>query len=720
MPINIKDITIQNFQSFGNYETKLELDKMGPVLIVGELEESTQNKVKKSNGAGKSSLIRAIIWCLKGRTTERARPGDSIINYQIGKDCLVRLTTTDGYIIERTRKYEGKDELLFYKIGDKDTTLSTNTAAQKGIDKTFKVDYEILTSSLFLEQKSKPILELPPKQRQQILEKMLQLDKINYRADVAKEKLKEVTDTQSLTNKEFEVLQEELIRLENSLKETEDFKSKFEENRVNKIIALDQRILSLKKELEGIVLPDIDSLKKKWEIIEKLENKLIELKNKVNALKVDINIGERNIENSEKRLAEYRAKLDEEFNVDFDELEKSWDSYTKSLEEIDNSKTEIKDLEFNRKNFISKIADLMATINNWNTKAGTTCPACKQGISHTHTKDLIAPYEKELDQLNIESSLLEEKILKLGKQLKKKIESLSKPEISLEYVSNILDEKKRLWELVDKISKENLEEVIKVDKWKVSIDNINEAIEKIEKSFESKPEFSLREAEAIIKNRESIGKNISLLETDKDLVKAEENPYVLQMSKINISLDNLRKKIEDTSQKIKRLDVLIKHYTYIRKAYYDKNKIKSFILNSLIPILNDRFKYYLDQFGFDNLKLEFNNLLQVESDKWDIGMCSGGERQCIDLALMFALYDLNTIQYGRQCNIMILDEVDSKLDGHYVDALASVIIDDFGKESPTKPSTILTISHKDDMFDVFPTKIRVKKKDGFSRLEIER
>jgi len=60
------------------------------------------------------------------------------------------------------------------------------------------------------------------------------------------------------------------------------------------------------------------------------------------------------------------------------------------------------------------------------------------------------------------------------------------------------------------------------------------------------------------------------------------------------------------------------------------------------------------------------------------------------------------------------------LDPHYVDALASVLIDDFGKESPTKPSTILAISHNNGMFDVFPTKIRVKKKDGFSHVEIEK
>lgn len=720
MPINIKDIVIRNFQSFGDYETKLELDSLGPVLIVGELEESSENKVKKSNGAGKSSLVKAIVWGLKGRTTEKARPGDTVINYQIGKNCLVRITTTDGYIIERSRKFDKKDELLFYKIGDKDTTLSTNTAAQKEIDKTFKIDYDILTSTVFFEQKSKPILELPPKQRSQVLEKMLQLNKINYRADVAKDKLKSVTDEQEIFNKEINLLKDEVKRLEISLKETEEFKSKFEDSRVDKLITLDKRIQSVKEEFNNIVIPDISALRQKWNIIEKLENKLLELKNKVISLTIDINTSDRNIKNYERQLEENAKKLDNEFKIDLEELTNMWDLYNKSTSDIEASKLELRDIEYNRKNIDLKISELRKTIENWNAKVGTTCPSCKQGINHSHTKNLIEPFEKDLGKLSNESSLLSEKSFKLGKELKSKIESIIKPDISLEYVINILNERERLTSYKEEVSKKLLEEELKIDQASHSLESINEYIIKVEKSLESKPEFSIREAEAAIKNKESIQKNIELLEYDKDATKKEQNPYVKQMDRVNESISKTNKSIEELDQKVKRYDILIKHYTYIRKAYYDKNKIKSFILNSMMPILNDRFKYYLDQFGFNNLKLEFNNLLQLESDKWDISMCSGGERQCMDLALMFALHDLNAIKYGRQCNIMILDEVDSRLDGYFIDAFASIVIDDFGKEGPTKPSTILTISHKNDLFDAFPTKIRVKKKDGFSHIEIEK
>ena len=720
MPINIKDITIRNFQSFGDYETKLDLESLGPVLIVGELEESTQNKVKKSNGAGKSSIARAIVWGLKGRTAERARPGDTIINHQTGKNCMVRLSTTDGYIIERARKFDGKDELLFYKIGDKDTTLSTNTAAQKAIDKTFKVDYDMLASTVFFEQRAKPILELPPKQRSQILEKMLQLNKINYRAEIAKEKLKSITDDQAIASSEMDIFKDEKSRLEISLEEAEEFKSRFEDSRINKIIELDKRILSIKEEIEDMELPDLEAIRAKCEIIDKLIDKSQELKEKINTANLEASVAEMNVKNSTKRRAEVEKKLNEYQEFDIKSIEKTWDDYNKALEEIEELKTNYRDSEYAKKELDGKIARLNTTIEEWNEKVGTVCPSCNQSIDHSHTDGLIEPYKKELKEDIKKAALVGDEYSKFKDRLKTRLESVSKPSMSLEYVRSVLKDKEALQETLANLVASIESESKKINSDRSSIVSLEEKVAKIEKSLQSKPKYSIREVEEIIKNHTNLEKNIELLKHDKDNAKSEENPYIIQISKINKTILETTKKVEDSDKKIKRLDMLIRHYTYIRKAYYDKNKIKSFILNSMIPILNDRFKYYLDQFGFDNLKLEFNNLLQVESDKWDISMCSGGERQCIDLALMFALYDLNSIQHGRQCNIMVLDEVDSRLDPHYVDALASVLIDDFGKESPTKPSTILAISHNNGMFDVFPTKIRVKKKDGFSHVEIEK
>jgi len=712
MSINIQDVELMNFKSYGNYKTKLNVANLGPVLVVGQKGEVDEVKSKKSCGTGKSGLIDSIIWCIFGRTFKKAKPGDSVVNWYTGKNCYVTIRTTDGWVITRSRKYQGKDDLLFYKESDPDNTVSTNTNAQKEIIRTFKLDYGIFSSSIFLEQAATPILSLPPKERQDILERMLQLHKINFRAEVAKEKLKVEVDSQALLLKEQELIKRDIDRLESELKELEIQRSEFEQQRIDKVVQIDKKILDLKKEQLGIDLPDIAKLKSRWELITKLElekgkldSKLMSSKLAINKIEADIYIINTEITKIEENLT----------GLDVNSIEDSWNK-VKVLEQeqktlkltIDEAKQEIQKLRYH-------LSEAKKSIKSWEDKAGTECPSCKQGISDEHTSNLIKPYTDkifEYEQRIIEQETIlttkSDKLLKVEKALQK-----IKPIISVEQVKSLISKKETLITRLDNKNSEKAKELNNI----ISSEQI---LSKLTESIYSKPQMTIKEAEAIINRYNGLDNIIKDLETSRADLNKEDNPHTKSINRTELSISEIKTKIAELDDKIKKKDILIKHYTYIRKAYYDKNKIKSLILNNLIPILNDRLKYYLEQFGFDEINIKFNNLLQIESDKWGIETCSGGEKQCIDLALMFALFEMNTIQYGRQCNIMILDEVDSRLDPSYIDALTSLIIDDFGKEGPNKPSTILTVSHKNDMFDAFSTKIRVKKVEDMSYAEIEK
>ena len=86
---------------------------------------------------------------------------------------------------------------------------------------------------------------------------------------------------------------------------------------------------------------------------------------------------------------------------------------------------------------------------------------------------------------------------------------------------------------------------------------------------------------------------------------------------------------------------------------------------------------------------------------------------------MFGLYDLYIHMYGQQCSMMVLDEVDSRLDADGIESFIDIIYNDFYDKSDSrpKPDTILVISHRPEMLDAFPTKIVVEKRDGFSFIE---
>lgn len=134
--MDIEQLAIQNFLTIGQAE--LELDSRGLLLIQGQNDDDSS---ASSNGAGKSSLVDALCWCLYG-TTARDVSGDEVINDQAKKDTAVSITLADGatrYRIARFRKhYQHKNQLLVWeqvaghpdidlsKASDKDTQAVVN------------------------------------------------------------------------------------------------------------------------------------------------------------------------------------------------------------------------------------------------------------------------------------------------------------------------------------------------------------------------------------------------------------------------------------------------------------------------------------------------------------------------------------------------------------------------------------------------------------------
>ena len=118
--LELKSVKFQNFRSFGDYPTTIQLDALGPCLISGHKNgdaDYSEGNNKDSNGSGKTTCVEAIAWCLFGRTSRRAQPGDKIINWFTGKDCIVELTFKNGDILRRTRNLDGHSDLLLIKAG---------------------------------------------------------------------------------------------------------------------------------------------------------------------------------------------------------------------------------------------------------------------------------------------------------------------------------------------------------------------------------------------------------------------------------------------------------------------------------------------------------------------------------------------------------------------------------------------------------------------------
>jgi DNA repair exonuclease SbcCD ATPase subunit len=302
---------------------------------------------------------------------------------------------------------------------------------------------------------------------------------------------------------------------------------------------------------------------------------------------------------------------------------------------------------------------LKEEIEEWKSKAGTTCPTCKQDIKEGHVLEQCKPLDAEIGPLvgRIGAAKQEyDNIVKLTTATKEKLQGVG-------------------------------------------------------------PKQQISEAEAVVREAKRVESQIVQIGKDIQAVKSELNPYGPIIARAKKELATIDSEMGDLNGKVDTYNFVLKHLQYIFSVYNDKKKLKSFMLGDLVPFLNDRVSYYLKAFGCD-FDLKFTATLQDVTSRWDYEFCSGGERKRIDLAVMFAFYDLYVAIYGLQCNLLVLDEVDGRLDSVGVQAFVDVIEKDFAKkdDKSNRPDAVFVISHKDEMRDAFPSKIRIVKEGGFSKV----
>lgn len=139
--------------------------------------------------------------------------------------------------------------------------------------------------------------------------------------------------------------------------------------------------------------------------------------------------------------------------------------------------------------------------------------------------------------------------------------------------------------------------------------------------------------------------------------------------------------------------------------------IKSHIIKHTIPRINDYIQKYLTLldfyigFEFDE---NFNETIKARHrDKLKYGSFSEGEKDRIDLAIMFAWRDLARDRNSVKTNLLILDEAfDGSLDLAGVDVLYEHL--------EMSKTSVIIISHKESYIDKIPNCIRFEKIGNFS------
>tara|TARA_R100001244_G_scaffold25113_2_gene25478 strand:+ start:125172 stop:127331 length:2160 start_codon:yes stop_codon:yes gene_type:complete len=711
--LDIESLELKNFLSYGDYTTKLDIKKngagLGPVLILGEVDLGEKSA---SNGAGKSSLITAFIWCLFGRTITNPSPGDKVINYFTDKDCYVKIKTTDGYEIVRTRNIDGHSELILKKDGDATGTHSTTKNVQEEINKLFGLDYEIFISSVFCGQLGKSFLEMSVVKRKEALERILGLNKLNQYADSAKLKLKEIEGEQAAVRIQISHSEIGIKSSEASVCDLEDSSQQHAAKKQEKLKQIEEAIEYYEDMLYKMeVPPELPVIEHKWITVQAIRSKLEDYHNKIESNLRAIRFLKKAIETDEKRLND--EPLDE---PDLGRIRADEQECEVTLAAREDKQETISALKQKRQTLIEGCERLQSTILEWESKGDSKCTSCDQIVSQDHVFSKIGDHKDKIGQYEQYRDKLTGDLEKHAGWLTKNV--AVRPSTTVEQAERIIKLNLRL-----KNDQARLQGSI--DDKKIEIDDLLEENEKkkaIIKSIKAKlddviPEITTNEARDLNRKFDSCGQKIEEHKQKLEEVREEPNPYVDVIQKVEGQLKARIDEHTKLEESISHLDILFAHYNYVYRSYSDRRKIKKWLLSELIPYLNSRIHYYLESFDI-NINIAFTSTLTVETDKWGYDFCSGGERKRIDLSIMFALYDLYMSIYGQQCNIMILDEVDGRLDQKGVQAFAD-LVNDMNTDNSDRPcpDTIFVISHKGELRNVFPTQLMIKKQNEFSTID---
>ena len=241
-----------------------------------------------------------------------------------------------------------------------------------------------------------------------------------------------------------------------------------------------------------------------------------------------------------------------------------------------------------------------------------------------------------------------------------------------------------------------------------NIDEIVSAIDKIEKICEEM--YSVR-SEVSSLDRDILRLKKENLDIDTEL-KDLTSPKIDEENKI---LDRLNDELKIIQDDCALSNQTLDEYNVVGKLLKDSG-IKKQIIKKYIPIFNGLINKYLHTMDFFvnfTLDEEFNEVIKSRfRDEFSYASFSEGEKQKIDLALLFTWREVARMKNSAATNLLILDEVfDSSLDASATSELLSILLKLGGG------TNLFVISHKGDLLmDKFKRCLRFEKVNDFSKL----
>lgn len=256
--ITFRSIAWQNFLSTGNSPNKVLLNKSPTTLIIGK------------NGEGKSTILDALCFSLFGKPFRNINKGQ-LVNSINGKNCVVEIELSVGskdYKIIRGIKPN------VFEIWAGDELLNQDAASrdyQKILEQQIiKLNYKTFTQVVILGSASfVPFMQLPPAQRREVIEDILDIRIFSIMNQILKEKAQETKDELSKVETEIKSAKDKVESQQTLIQTISNAKAESIKAVQTKIDANNTQISTTQSEIDNIVA-EITTLKERITGKEKL------------------------------------------------------------------------------------------------------------------------------------------------------------------------------------------------------------------------------------------------------------------------------------------------------------------------------------------------------------------------------------------------------------------------------------------------------------------
>ena len=357
--------------------------------------------------------------------------------------------------------------------------------------------------------------------------------------------------------------------------------------------------------------------------------------------------GKDTIKKIDQKISELNVNI-EYLNSDNNEHEKDVKRYTKERESVADAKDKVRKLG----NLKGKISQKISTISNTRKffSDNDTCPTCTQEINNDMKSEKIGTLNKEVSKLESGYDEL--------------LETIKSEEFRESVFDNIT---RSIMESQSKISSNNA----KISQLNAQIFGLNEDVKMINEQAKNKTE--------------------------------EKDKLVEYKERLERSFDTLVEKKNEIS-----------NYDFVHNLLKD-NGVKSKIIEKYLPLINQSVSKYLQMMDFYinfSLDEEFNEtILSPIHEDFSYSSFSEGEKQRIDLALLFTWREVAKIKNSTNTNLLIMDEIfDSSLDGFGTEDFLKII------KFVVKDANVFVISHKESLHDRFEKVVKFEKRKNFSQI----